>query len=719
MATEQTRFPQLRPLPVSFLWRVLVAIPSFMIWVGVAFGQTSPHGKLAVPCEACHTANSWRDVSYPLTFEHGKTGFPLKGQHTLVRCTQCHTSLAFTGTQRECASCHKDVHRGELGVTCGRCHSPQSWVIPDMVQRHASTRFPLLGAHANAACQSCHKNQQKHEYVGVSSECFSCHMTDFQNSRSPDHKSAGFSTDCVQCHSVTADRWGTGFDHGRVGFPLLGAHQAAACISCHAGNAFKGIAIQCIGCHQQAFASTTAPPHTGFPTECTSCHSVSSWRPATFDHNKTAFRLTGAHLSLPCNQCHVNNVYAGTPTQCFSCHGSNYTNTVNPKHSPGFPTDCMSCHTTAGWRPATFNHSTSRFPLIGAHQAATCTQCHVNNVYTGTSTQCGSCHQGDYANALNPKHSPGLPTDCASCHTATGWRPSTFDHNATAFQLTGAHLSLPCTQCHVNNVYAGTPTQCFSCHESNYTNTVNPKHSPGFPTDCASCHTTTGWQPATFDHSATAFRLTGAHLALPCSQCHVNNVYAGTPVQCFNCHESNYTNTVNPKHSPGFSTDCKSCHTTAGWRPATFDHSTASFQLTGAHLATPCGSCHEGGVYTGTPSTCGNSACHLSLYNATTNPQHAASGFPTDCQNCHTTTAWQPSTFNHNQYFPISSGSRHAPGRWSACLDCHTVPTNFQIFSCIDCHAHSNKSEIDSHHAGRSGYSYNSTACYQCHPRGN
>jgi hypothetical protein len=39
------------------------------------------------------------------------------------------------------------------------------------------------------------------------------------------------------------------------------------------------------------------------------------------------------------------------------------------------------------------------------------------------------------------------------------------------------------------------------------------------------------------------------------------------------------------------------------------------------------------------------------------------------------------------------------------------------VFSCITCHAH-NQSDMDNKHSGVSGYSYNSAACYQCHPTG-
>ncbi|MEW5844132.1 MAG: hypothetical protein AB1775_12805, partial [Bacteroidota bacterium] len=83
----------------------------------------------------------------------------------------------------------------------------------------------------------------------------------------------------------------------------------------------------------------------------------------------------------------------------------------------------------------------------------------------------------------------------------------------------------------------------------------------------------------------------------------------------------------------------------------------------------------------------------------------------------HTTTAWTPSTFNHDgQYFPIYSGKHN--GKWTLCSDCHTNSTNFKVFTCINCHEHSDKTKVDGKHSGVSGYVYSATSCYTCHPAG-
>jgi nitrate/TMAO reductase-like tetraheme cytochrome c subunit len=250
---------------------------------------------------------------------------------------------------------------------------------------------------------------------------------------------------------------------------------------------------------------------------------------------------------------------------------------------------------------------------------------------------------------------------------------------------------------------------------------ANPRHSPGFSTECVTCHTPTAWRPAVFDHARTSFPLAGAHVATPCNSCHKGGIYTGTPMTCGDagCHLPAYNATTNPAHlAGGFSTACATCHSTTAWRPATFNHSTTRFPLTGAHTSAACVACHKNGIYTGTPTTCADAGCHLPDYNATTNPAHAAAGFPLACESCHNTSAWAPSTFNHTPFFPISAGSRHSPGRWTTCADCHRVATDFKQFSCIDCHEHSPKSKVDAQHQGRSGYAYTSPDCYRCHPQG-
>jgi hypothetical protein len=128
-----------------------------------------------------------------------------------------------------------------------------------------------------------------------------------------------------------------------------------------------------------------------------------------------------------------------------------------------------------------------------------------------------------------------------------------------------------------------------------------------------------------------------------------------------------------------------------------------------------CASCHVSGPIGPVAAEC--VSCHRADYDATTDPNHASAGFPTDCASCHGTAGWSGAAFDHDGlFFPIYSGKHR--GKWSSCADCHVNPTNYSAFECILCHEHSNRNEVDNKHDGVSGYSYTSSACYRCHPDG-
>jgi hypothetical protein len=189
-------------------------------------------------------------------------------------------------------------------------------------------------------------------------------------------------------------------------------------------------------------------------------------------------------------------------------------------------------------------------------------------------------------------------------------------------------------------------------------------------------------------------------------------VYDGLNTACVSCHLADYNKTTNPNHvTSGFPQQCEVCHTTSGWTPASFDHSTTKFPLTGKHTSTPCASCHIGGQYSGTPTAC--YSCHKLEYDTTTNPNHRAAGFPQDCAVCHNTSTWSGATFNHT--FPIYTGKHK--DKWTSCADCHTNSSNYQVFSCLGCHEHE-KTKMDEEHRDVRNYVYDSAHCYQCHPQG-
>jgi hypothetical protein len=278
------------------------------------------------------------------------------------------------------------------------------------------------------------------------------------------------------------------------------------------------------------------------------------------------------------------------------------------------------------------------------------------------------------------------------------------------YPLVGAHLQQECTSCHTGTVYQGLPSDCVDCHLDDYNATTDPNHATaGFPTTCEVCHTPTAWEDGHFDHP---FQLEGVHATLDCLACHAGG-YQGTPTDCVGCHQDDYDNAVNPNHvAAGFPTTCDSCHAFGdpSWQEGDYPHSV--WPLVGNHAQQQCITCHTGTVYQGLPSDCVD--CHLDDYNATTNPNHTAAGFPTQCELCHNPadSSWNQGTFSH-PYFPIDSGA-HAGVE---CSSCHINPMNFGIFSCISggCHP---RGRTDEDHDEVPGYVYDSAACYSCHPDG-
>jgi hypothetical protein len=689
--------------------------------------STNPnHVAANIPntCADCHTTNpGWK----PATFAIHNTYYPLTGAHVTTTCNQCHNGN-YTTTVNTCVGCHQANYTAStnpnhqaagIPTTCADCHTTVPGWKPATFAIH-NTYWPLTGAHITTTCNQCHNGN----YTTTPNTCVGCHQNDYNQTNNPPHATSQFGTDCQTCHTTTAWSPAT-FNHDGTFFPIYsGKHQGTwtLCTECHTTPSNYAV-FSCIDCHAHNNQTEVNNGHQGVSgyaynsPACYSCHPTGSVG-GSFNHDNFGFPLTGAHTTVSCTACHVTG-YAGTPTVCSACHITAYNQTTNPNHvAANIPNTCATCHTTnPGWTPATFTIHNTYYPLTGAHITTTCNQCHNGN-YSTTPNTCVGCHQANYTATTNPNHAAAnIPTTCATCHTTNpGWAPATFAIHDTYYPLTGAHTTTTCNQCHNGN-YSTTPNTCVGCHQANYTATTNPNHAAAnIPTTCATCHTTNpGWAPATFAIHNTYYPLTGAHTTTTCNQCHNGN-YSTTPNTCVGCHQANYTATTNPNHvAANIPTTCATCHTTnPGWTPATFAIHNTYYPLTGAHITVTCNQCHNGN-YTTTPNTC--YGCHQADYTATTNPPHASAQFPTNCESCHTTTAWIPSTFNHDgQYFPIYSG--HHAGKWTLCADCHTNPSNYALFSCIDCHAHNNQTQVNNNHQGVTGYSYSSPACYNCHPTG-
>jgi hypothetical protein len=285
--------------------------------------------------------------------------------------------------------------------------------------------------------------------------------------------------------------------------------------------------------------------------DCVQCHTVTTWESATFEHSQ--FPLTNGHSSATCTQCHASGTFEPLPTECLFCHQADYVSA--PSHvASNFPQTCESCHSITIWGNATYDHSF--FPLSGGHNGLACISCHTTGTYGTIPSDCASCHQSDYQ--LAPGHvSSGFPMDCIQCHSTTTWLNATFDHGV--FSLSGGHNGVQCVSCHTTGTYGTIPSDCFSCHQSDY-NGAPDHQSLQFPHDCESCHSVSNWSNVNFLHS---FPLSGPHNGRDCVECHD----AGTTQEfsCLGaCHEHTASK-MNSRHQEesGYAYDfflCLSCH---------------------------------------------------------------------------------------------------------------------------------------------------------------
>jgi hypothetical protein len=412
-------------------------------------------------------------------------------------------------TSGACWNCHQADYNGtnapphkaaNFPQDCSGCHTTTDWTGATF--NHATTGFTLVGLHASQQCAACHVNSN---YSLTSAACWNCHQTDYNGALSPPHLASGFPQDCTGCHGSTALNWTSAtFNHATTGFALTGFHLTMQCAQCHVSNNYSLTSGACWNCHQADYNGTNNPPHlaSGFPQDCSGCHTTTDWTGATFNHATTGFTLTGTHLTILCAQCHVNNNYTLTSAACWNCHQTDYNGTTNPPHqTAGFPQDCSVCHSTTNWTGATFAHPTTPLALTGYHATMLtnnqCALCHVGNNYTTTPSACYSCHQTDYANTTNPGHAAaGFAQTCNTCHTFVDWTGATYTaHDAAYFPIySGNHNGkwTTCGDCHTNSANYAVFT-CITCHQHSNQTSVTSEHNgvKNFVyngTSCYSCH---------------------------------------------------------------------------------------------------------------------------------------------------------------------------------------------------------------------------------------
>jgi hypothetical protein len=310
-------------------------------------------------------------------------------------CVDCHGRIALQ--MREMVTLHGAMYQKQPKLECRACHLEHNGADAPLTDLK-SGEFPheLLGFSLNGhrltagneafTCADCHHQDFS---TPASDSCDACHRQ-----MDPVFAQAhllSFGAACLDCHDGV-DRFGNSFNHNAFAFKLTGQHPQVSCVQCHVdarGLAdFQGVPQDCYSCHR-----TDDPHESRFGTDCSGCHTTDSWEGATFDHNRSNFPLTGAHLNVACEACHTTGQFAGLSPQCVSCH-------TDPEfHLGSFSTNCADCHSTTAWLPASFNLSHPE-PSVdeegsGAnHGYTTCRTCHPSTVREYTCLACHSDNQG-------------------------------------------------------------------------------------------------------------------------------------------------------------------------------------------------------------------------------------------------------------------------------------------------------------------------------------
>ncbi|GMV39093.1 MAG: hypothetical protein AMXMBFR64_08090 [Myxococcales bacterium] len=247
------------------------------VYKGIPFGRcedchADPHRMTfasAATCASCHDEQGFSPATFGLV-EHERARWPLTGSHRAARCEACHKrepggipQLAVADTR--CVACHKSPHGEQFVKTitergCEACHSTRGFRASAF--DHEATRFPLRGAHANAACASCHRGNPI-QYEGLPLSCEGCHVDVHRGQ----FRTTARARPCTDCHGSDSFRIpileGEAADwHLRVtGSPLDGAHEKVACARCHPTVELGAEVVHwrlgpkgCADCHQNPHA---------------------------------------------------------------------------------------------------------------------------------------------------------------------------------------------------------------------------------------------------------------------------------------------------------------------------------------------------------------------------------------------------------------------------------------------------------------------------------
>jgi hypothetical protein len=271
-------------------------------------------------------------------------------------------------------------------------------------------------------------------------------------------------------------------------------------------------------------------------------------------------------------------------------------------------------------------------------------------------------------------------------------------------KLSAAHADLEgmrsCTECHELGKPGADDARCLSCHTTLSRRVAAGRglHARLKSQACAACHKEhfgrdfqlVRFEPRTFDHDRTGFRLSPSHAGAACRDCHapatitspdvrawasrtgtLDSTWLGVETTCTGCHRDD-----SPHGDQFAGRACESCHGEDSWESAPgFDHDAARFVLTGLHRRVDCAGCHPSvaasavSVVRWRPVEFGACAtCHRDPHGG------AMQG---TCETCHDTNGWRrvdrkavESRFDHDRtrfsllgaHGRLSCEGCHAPG---------------------------------------------------------
>ncbi len=489
----------------------------------------------------------------------------------------------------------------------------------------------------------------------------------------------------------------TGFvSPGELAEPHAKLEGLTRCLECHAAGGVS--ATKCMGCHEKVEQQVASFRgfHGRLGENCEGCHPDHRGREfemiqidtERFAHQRTGFKLEGAHDSLACEDCHEEEgTWSGIEQACGSCHEEIHGAKASKRD---LLPRCESCHTVVDWKAlplptSTFDHGDKEdadFHLVGAHQSVPCADCHEDLRFVPTQAdKCTDCHD-------DPHHTPFSGT-CESCHDVVeDWRVPGFHHDQTDYPLEGQHRDASCRGCHGKSTTAPLPFgACTDCHEDPHLQQFEPR-------TCDDCHTVevASFALPGFDHDKTDYPLLGEHQDVDCVGCHGESPearYVDLPAEdCVACHQEDDPH--NGKFDPQ---TCSSCHSELGWGVEEFDHDLTDYPLRGAHEPLDCKACHEEDQWSGLSyGSCAE--CHRK------GMPHKDEMSDASCQECHVVDTWESVSFDHGTTdFPLDGAHVQI-----ACLDCHQEATfTTEKTTCEACHG---PDEPARHFDG---------ACEQCH----